>query len=405
MVRKLVGLGRNVRDRVVSPVSLTVIFAALAGICLWQGLRPDPVAVRGNIASDSSQATPSTPKYRTQKIRNITLGTWVLADNPEVDPKPNRDDIEPSQWQRLVLYMEKESGDRLDIELLRPLAWIDLTGASAGKTIDLEVPEMHVQGPAYVQFVGPCPDLRPRPSRRHHLVTGTFAHSAANIIELHVKGLSEPIRCTENHPFWSEDRQEFVQAGSLQRDERLLTAHGESQCVERVIACEDSLPVFNVEVRNQHTYFVSNLGLLAHNAGGVYSKTVSPRRFWESADGIRLFKKARAYRARFPGTKAAKQYRNFVAADVIVDGQRKTVYIKNIPEDSILAARKAPLHSEGRLIVWAKKMRKRGHDVKVERVFTDRIPSGDDWENCAGKLADEFGVDLDVYFHVFGGRL
>ena len=58
MVRKLVGLGRDVRDRVFSPVSLTVIFAVLAGMCLWQGLRPDPVAVRGNTALESPTPSP-----------------------------------------------------------------------------------------------------------------------------------------------------------------------------------------------------------------------------------------------------------------------------------------------------------------------------------------------------------
>jgi hypothetical protein len=283
MVRKLVGLGRNVRDRVVSPVSLTVIFAVLAGICLWQGLRPDPVAVRGNMAPDGSRTTPSTPKYRTQEIRDITLGTWVLADNPEIDAAARAGEIEPSQWRRLVLHMEKEPGDRLDMELLRPLTWVESTGASAAETIALDIPEMHVQGPAYVQFVGPCPHLAPRPSPRHHLVTGTFVHSAANIIGLHVKGLAEPIRCTDNHPFWSEDRQEFVQAGSLQPDERLLTAHGESYSLERLIACEESVPVYNIEVQNQHTYFVSNLGLLAHNAGVKYLGRGKPRPLSELA--------------------------------------------------------------------------------------------------------------------------
>ena len=85
----------------------------------------------------------------------------------------------------------------------------------------------------------------------------------------------ETIGTTSNHPFWSVDRQEFVQAGSLEIGERLQTLSGDVKVVQQKLPRPGPQPVFNLEVHNEHVYFVGQDGVLVHNAGpnGLYSGT------------------------------------------------------------------------------------------------------------------------------------
>ena len=130
---------------------------------------------------------------------------------------------------------------------------------------------------------------------------------------------------------------------------------------------------------------------------------VTPRYFADSPDGIRLFEEAKVFRGQLPGLAASKQYRNIAVADVIVDGQRRTVRFANTPE---ISGKQLGIHSEERLIMWYDMMKnQQGRDVKVLSVFSDRIPCGTNRANCAGKLGDAFGQDLDVFFNILKGPI
>ena len=208
------------------------------------------------------------PPLVTQKISEVPVGQWVLAENPELadegfDPY---EDLDPSQWRKLVLAMDKEDGSRLDIELLRPLAWLEDYGAVVGQTIDLDLPELGAAGTATVVAIEPCPALAPRPSERHHLVTGKFRHQVDELIDLHIEGLDEPITCTPNHLFWSEDRQEFVPAGDITRGSSLRPFSGSVDFLVRREGRENDAIVYNLEVAVAHTYYVTDHGVLVHNA-------------------------------------------------------------------------------------------------------------------------------------------
>lgn len=76
----------------------------------------------------------------------------------------------------------------------------------------------------------------------------------------------ETLGTTSNHPFWSVDRQEFVQAGSLEIGERLQTLSGDVKVVQQKLLRPGPQPVFNLEVHNEHVYFVGQDGVLVHNA-------------------------------------------------------------------------------------------------------------------------------------------
>ncbi len=100
-----------------------------------------------------------------------------------------------------------------------------------GGQVWISVPECGIDGRATVLAIGPCPPIPPGPGR---VVTGTFRHASAQVLDLHVDGLSEPIGTTANHPFWSEDRQQFLRADELEIGESLRTLHGTARLVATV---------------------------------------------------------------------------------------------------------------------------------------------------------------------------
>lgn len=218
-----------------------------------------PLAAASLAASASQQ-----PTTALTKIKDVRLGQRVAGRNPD---RSEVDDSLPdpvaSQWRHLSLRMAKENGDELSIELLRPLEWIEFYGAAPGQTIDLDLAEMGAEGSAEVLSVSPCPPIQ---SGAGNVVTGTFAHrSSGDLINLHIAGEPEPIGVTRNHRFWSEDRQQFVEAGELEPDETLLTPSGATTSVTAIAPRSADEAVFDLEVHQEHAYLVAYCGIVAHN--------------------------------------------------------------------------------------------------------------------------------------------
>ena len=229
-----------------------------------------PQAVASPAAALPIDATLSDQKYVTRSIREIRIGDRVLAHNPEVTETERAEAVEPdATWRHVRLEMDKPDGSKVRIQLLRPRSWLTAQAASIGSTIQLDLEEMGASGPARVTEVTSCPPLASGPGE---VVTGTFAHSAGNVIDLSVEGLEQPIGTTDNHPFWSEDRQEFVPAGELRIGERLRTEDGQLLAVTASTPRAVKERVFNLEVNTEHVYFVATKGVLVHNS---YSDTVA----------------------------------------------------------------------------------------------------------------------------------
>jgi hypothetical protein len=248
-----------------------LLFALLGGAFYFGGA-PDLNSLANCEVNPLNAATSNTPpRFATRKIRDIEVGIWVLADNPELeDDEDEYGPIDPAQWRRITLRMHKPDGGTLDIDFLRPLQWLEAHNACVGGSILLQLGELGIDGLAEVRSITTCPPLPNRPSQNHRLVTGKFTHSAANVIDLHIAGLAEPIGTTANHPFWSTDRQEFVQAGSLQIGEHVLSLDGTLAPVIHLASRPGVEPVYNLETETEHVYYVSNLGILVHNAGDQY---------------------------------------------------------------------------------------------------------------------------------------
>jgi hypothetical protein len=155
---------------------------------------------------------------------------------------------------------------------LRPLSWIKESNAQISATIFLDLPEMGAQGLAKVLNIEPCPPIK---KGRGNVITGTFHHEAANTIDLYVEGLPKPIGCTDNHPFWSVTRNEFIEAGKLQQGEALQLHNGQTAKVIQILPRPGPERVHNLEVMNEHVYRVSDQGILVHNTYGTNGRLSS----------------------------------------------------------------------------------------------------------------------------------
>jgi len=149
------------------------------------------------------------------------------------------------------------------VTLLRPARWLQAAGAQVGETIYLDLPDLGAQGDVEVVSIVPCPPIKPGCGS---VVTGTFAHERAkNVVDLHIESQNAPIGVTTNHPFWSEDRHDFVRVDHLAIGERLRTAEGQINRLTAIVPRAGPHTVHNLEVNGEHVYRVGTVGLLVHN--------------------------------------------------------------------------------------------------------------------------------------------
>lgn len=195
-------------------------------------------------------------------IEDYRLGERIIVTNPlggEPDAEPD-----PATWRTVALRMRKPSGKWMKIKLIQPPEWLAEVQPRTGLTIDLYLPEMGIADSAEVLGVGPCPEIEPGEGS---VVTGLFEHeSDGNLVNLWLEGCREPIGVTNNHPFFSQARFEFIAAGELRCGELLLTLSKAStvRVVEVTPRPRDEM-VYNLRVNGQHVYHVGSLGVLVHN--------------------------------------------------------------------------------------------------------------------------------------------
>ncbi|QDU63890.1 hypothetical protein Pan216_47710 [Planctomycetes bacterium Pan216] len=234
---------------------------ALAGSLFFAGMR-SPQPTSANHAASLAVAAVTPEKLPTKAIEEVALGDRVVGTNPdrsEVEPTAEPD---AKTWRHVTLWMTKADGGRLDIELLRPLAWLEAQEATVGDTIHLDLEEMGAHGPAVITAIAPCPEIEPGDG---NVVTGRFIHQAAgNIVDLRLANQPEATGVTDNHRYWSVDRNPFIPAGKLRVGETLDTLHGRTT-VASITPRSSTEAVYNLEVHNEHVYRVGTVGTLVHN--------------------------------------------------------------------------------------------------------------------------------------------
>lgn len=185
------------------------------------------------------------------------------------------EEITPETWRAIQLEMPDSAGGTLHIHLLRPIWWIEEQGATVGGTIVLDMSEMGAFGKANVLSIGPCPVYSHAVPDGYHIVTGTFIHEHAKILDMQFEGEDVPLGVTANRPIWSVTQGKFLPAGELRVGDEVQTLHGTAKLLS-VQKRPGRHTVYNLEVHRGHTYYVSTQGILVHNKAAHIDEPLSP---------------------------------------------------------------------------------------------------------------------------------
>jgi hypothetical protein len=121
------------------------------------------------------------------------------------------------------------------------------------------------------QIVRMVPEDEPTADPRAGEIVEVYHNAPARL--LHVSVLGHTLRATPNHPIYVRDRG-WIAAEHLQPGDRLRTDQREWIKVEAVRLSEEVEPVFNVQVKAGHTYFVllpgSDVAVLVHNKSTLF---------------------------------------------------------------------------------------------------------------------------------------
>ncbi|ATW25301.1 hypothetical protein DCMF_11450 [Candidatus Formimonas warabiya] len=83
---------------------------------------------------------------------------------------------------------------------------------------------------------------------------------------IHVFVGQEEIKATSTHPFWVEGKG-WVAAGELQAGDKVRLYNGSIVAVDKTIVekLDEAIKIYNFEVEDWHTYYVSESKILVHN--------------------------------------------------------------------------------------------------------------------------------------------
>ena len=103
-------------------------------------------------------------------------------------------------------------------------------------------------------------------------VLETYIRETSSLVHLTING--ENIISTYDHPYYVKDKG-FVSAEALWIGAELIDKNGNVVLVEQLYRenlGDESVKVYNFQVDDYHTYFVSEYCILVHNAGDLYSR-------------------------------------------------------------------------------------------------------------------------------------
>lgn len=108
-------------------------------------------------------------------------------------------------------------------------------------------------------------------------VLETYIREVTTLVHIIVNG--EEIITTVDHPFYVKDKG-FINAVELKVGDELLDSNGNILLIEdyTVELTNEPVKVYNFQVEDFHTYHVSELGILVHNAGDDYKRPSNYRK-------------------------------------------------------------------------------------------------------------------------------
>lgn len=267
---------------------LAIAALLLAKSIWWQSEEPNLTAsaapaVRAPLTEVSHQ--PRAPQLKTvhtfKAIEDLRVGDRVVSDNPDTPNAsklaPGQTAVDPATWKKVTLYAEETwpdgTLDTIHITTLQPPLWLELFEAKVGShvpppldLVEMGLPE-HLQ--TTVVSIEACPPIASVTGQEggSRVVLTTVNHLNPDVWQLtavNQSGRREQLKPTGFHKFYSETRHDWVSTKDIHDREVIRGRAGPLT----IVACE-KLPgtqrVYNLTVEGEHVYYVSELGLLAHN--------------------------------------------------------------------------------------------------------------------------------------------
>jgi hypothetical protein len=224
-----------------------------------------------------------------QHLNQVLSADFVLSYSPEsvgfevdnynlplhernIDNEP----ITPYTWKWVSLELIHEDGSKDEVKLCRPNWWLNNLGANkVGEKVYLDIPETGINGTALVTKILPCQlDTRLLHEKRegdyvYRPITATFKHQSAEVWDFTFTG-DETVGATNNHPFYSLDRQDYIPVGELRIGERVKNFAGTEIKLLSKAKRPNPEPVYNLEVYRNHNYLVGKGRILVHNTCGPF---------------------------------------------------------------------------------------------------------------------------------------
>ncbi len=195
------------------------------------------------------------PRKTRQALPRMRAVTRVGVDYSFVEPFGEATVHYAFEIGRMVLLA---SGYVLPVEGLEPGMRFVLEDGQIATITEVEAPKVW-QPPSDV------PDQNGNFNGR---VIGTIKRTGFMTMELVFGG--EKVRTTSAHPFWSVNRNEWVDAGDLLPGERLRSEYGRTIAVDYIGPPQPGrIDLYNIEVEQFHTYFVGTAGNAAFVHNGV----------------------------------------------------------------------------------------------------------------------------------------
>jgi RHS repeat-associated protein len=104
-------------------------------------------------------------------------------------------------------------------------------------------------------------------------VVNTMSHDEVELVQVELDDVS--VEATTEHPFWVE-KVGWTGAAHLKIGDTVKTLNGPRR-VTKVQTYSGAARVFNLEIAELHTYFVSSVGILVHNAGNSVVGNAVPK--------------------------------------------------------------------------------------------------------------------------------
>lgn len=102
-------------------------------------------------------------------------------------------------------------------------------------------------------------------------VTALTTPHQDHVVDLRIEGERDPLRPSDDHPFWvrrgGDPAGAWMEAGKLRLGDLLETTHGTWRRITAITPESHEQTVYNFTVANDHDYFVGETGFLVHNAG------------------------------------------------------------------------------------------------------------------------------------------